>query len=188
MPKVQVTTKNSRSVWKSPDGQREIFEVEFDFQGKSLKAKTYSKSIPVAGWSGEVEVEERQGRNGLETFVKQPPKEGYGGTQYGGTPTGTPASRSYQPKDEAAIKAMWSIGQSITAHTISPDLDVNDFGTIESYAKELFAMVDRVKVGPEAPAAPVQDVVITDIGDEPITMAELDNIFGPTEEVPWPKS
>jgi hypothetical protein len=41
-----------------------------------MTAKTFSGAIAAQGWSGEVLTEERPGRNGSETFVKQPPKEG----------------------------------------------------------------------------------------------------------------
>lgn len=79
MPQFQTTTKQSRSVWKTPDGQREIFEVVLDYDGQDFKGKTYSKDIAVIGWAGTVDTYEKEGRNGSETFVKQPPKEGFGG-------------------------------------------------------------------------------------------------------------
>lgn len=81
MPQFQTTTTASRSVWKSPDGQREIFEVTLDHDGQPVTGKTYSKDISVIGWSGTVETYEKEGRNGAETFVKQPPKE-FGGQTY----------------------------------------------------------------------------------------------------------
>lgn len=85
MPTLDVTTKSANSVWKSPDGQREIFEVELDYQGTIMKAKTYSKDISGAGWTGSVETYEKQGKMGAETFVKQPQKEGnFGGGGFKG--------------------------------------------------------------------------------------------------------
>lgn len=48
-----------------------------------------------------------------------------------------------QPKDEAAIKAMWAIGQSVqVALGKGKTFDTKD---IEAVANELFGMVDRVK-------------------------------------------
>lgn len=82
MPTLQVSTTQSKSVWRSPDGQREIFEVELDYNGTPVIAKTYSKDISVVGWSGSVETYEKEGKPGMpsQTFVKQPAKEGgYGG-------------------------------------------------------------------------------------------------------------
>lgn len=88
MPKVSGKVTQSKSVWRSPDGSREIFELMLDVDGKQFRAKTYSKDISQVGWSGEVETYEKQGRNGSETFVKQPPKEsGWssgGGRGFGG--------------------------------------------------------------------------------------------------------
>ena len=103
-----VKTIAGRSVWKSPDGQREIYEVVLEHEGKNLKAKTYSSDIPVVGWEGKVDTYEKEGRNGIETFVKQPPKEG----GYAGA--GSTSGRSYQPKDEKAIQAMFAIKAAIS--------------------------------------------------------------------------
>lgn len=86
MPTLNVKTTASRSVWKSPDGQREIFEVKLDHDGAELSAKTYSKDISTVDWAGTVESYEKEGRNGAETFVKQPPKEGgYSGSTRNGS-------------------------------------------------------------------------------------------------------
>jgi hypothetical protein len=52
---------------------------------------------------------------------------------------------SFQPKDEAAIKAMWSIGQAVTFVGFHPDEAM--ITDIEPLARDLFAMVDRVKTG-----------------------------------------
>lgn len=76
MPEMTVTTKASREVWKSPDGQRTISEVILDYNGTEFKGKTYSNAIAVEGFSGEVETYEKQGKQGVETFVKQKAKEG----------------------------------------------------------------------------------------------------------------
>ncbi len=51
-----------------------------------------------------------------------------------------------QPKDEAAIKAMWSISQAVALHTAVTSNGGEEAQSIEATAKELFAMVDRVKV------------------------------------------
>lgn len=72
-----VTTRESRSVWRAPDGQREIFELLLEYQGQRFAAKSYSKDISVIGWTGSVETYEKPGKMGAptQTFVKQPPKE-----------------------------------------------------------------------------------------------------------------
>ena len=74
----------------------------------------------------------------------------------------------FQPKDEASIKAMWSISQSIA----TGQLDVDD---IEAMAKDLFLMVDRVKVVTETILKTSEPNSLEDTNDydKPIN---LDNI------------
>lgn len=81
MPNIQVKTKEANSIWKK--GDREIFEVVIETDGNLAKVKSYSKAIAQAGFEGEVEAYEKEGRNGSETFVRQIPKED-GGFQSGG--------------------------------------------------------------------------------------------------------
>ena len=59
MPIFNAEVQNSQSVWKSPDGQREIFEVNLLVNGKAVTAKTYSNDIAQAGFSGELESYEK---------------------------------------------------------------------------------------------------------------------------------
>lgn len=77
MPQLTIQTKQAKQVWQSPDGQRTIFELLMESDGKEFKAKTYSREIATENWSGTVETYEKPGRNGSETFVKQPPKEDF---------------------------------------------------------------------------------------------------------------
>lgn len=146
MPRLQVTTKSAEQVWASPDGQRKIFKVIFEYQGKPVEARTYSEAIAKEGWSGEVETYERPGRGDhpAQTFVKQPQKDGGG---YGGR----------QPRDDAAIKAQMAVKAAVQA--LGP-LDPSDKRPIDEYlegveyvAQGLFEMVDRVKASKDAPAA-----------------------------------
>lgn len=56
-----------------------------------------------------------------------------------------------QPKDEVAIKAMWAIGQAcgITPKPTDDKASLDDYvALIESYAQQLFSMVERVKATP----------------------------------------
>lgn len=102
MPSLNVKTVAAEQVWKSPDGQRTIFKVALDTGNGNMEAKTYSGAIGNVGWSGEIITEEKQGRNGAETFVKQPPKEGgftpyQGGSQKstGGTGSSSSSKREF---------------------------------------------------------------------------------------------
>lgn len=133
MPQLKITTKRSSEIWKSPDGQRKIHEVimKVDGQDELFKANTFSDSIAVEGFTGEVETYEREGKGGSQTFVKQVQKE-----------SGFKGKTAYTPKDEEAIKAMFAIKTAVS--WFSGDAD-KDPGNILPLAQELFAMVDTVK-------------------------------------------
>lgn len=180
MPKLHVKTISSEQVWKSPDGARKIWELKLQYEDRVVKAQTFSETIAGEGWEGEVETYER----GQNTFVKQPPKEdGYTPSQTGSRPSSTGAGSSkgnYQPKDEKAIKAMWAIGQAKDiALKVSP-VDqkqpmVEFVSLVETYAQELFLMVDRVKVTEESPEPAVTET--KEPSDAvPVTDEQLDNI------------
>ena len=94
MPQFEAVTKLSESVWRSPDGQREIFKVTLEVDGQPMVAKTYSKDISAIGWSGTVDTYEKQGTRGSETFVKQPPKEGGFTPQQASSPKSTGVASS----------------------------------------------------------------------------------------------
>lgn len=203
MPQFEAITKYAKSVWRSPDGEREIFEVTLDVQGQEAKASTYSKDIATIGWTGTVETYEKEGKGGRpsQTFVKQPPKEGgYGGGRSQAA-TQTSHSSSYQAKDEKAIQAMWAIGQSIQAHNNSEALDVLDFPSVEAYAVELNDMVGRVKAeaSTDTTAPDNSDKVVPVSGTESDkelstqmddTLDVINELFPGTsnEEKPWPQS
>lgn len=95
-------------------------------------------------------------------------------------------ARPYTPsqgKDEAAIKAMWSIGQAVAFLGYHPE--ESTITDIEPLAKDLFAMVERVKTGEPSgfaqAAAVVEKIkakddvkeVFDDFKDEPV---DLDSI------------
>lgn len=98
MAVLEVTTKSAEEVWKSPDGKITMFKLLLDFEGKPFEAKTYSKAIATEGWSGEVESYEKAGKNGTETFVKQPQKEG--GWQGSGSGSGGGGKSFAKPQDQ----------------------------------------------------------------------------------------
>lgn len=184
MPVFQLKTLSSKSVWRSPDGQREIWEVMMDYQGQALKAKTYSEAISVVGWSGEAETYEKEGRNGVETFVKQPPKEtNYNSRGSGGSAASKPA---FVPKDEKAIHAQFAIREAINWLTSPIGKEGATLADVEPLANDLFAMIDRVKTGEVKEFVP--DPIITELEDGPVDMSKLNDIFGPPEdtETPWP--
>jgi len=165
MPELEVTTTKAKEVWKSPDGQRVIYELVLDYKGKPVAAKTYSKEISEEGWEGTVETYEKMGRGGAETFVKQPQKEQYRGGGYAGAKS--------SGKDEAAIQAMWAITKGIEWLASEPNKDIAD---VEALAKDFNAMVDRVKAGETE-----VEVKETKKKDEPIegqiTLDDINKVF-----------
>ena len=175
--KFEATTVKAEEVWRSPDGQRILYEVLMnDENGEPVKFKTYSQTIATKDWTGTVESEERSGKRGPETFVKQPQKEGFSG-----------GGRSFTPRDDTHIKAQWAIGQAIILEGSEAVTHLKD-GLLETLAKELFAMVDRVKqtdtVHPAEKVSDDQlsidmDDTLDDNGPEtPVDLSTVDKVFG----------
>jgi hypothetical protein len=128
---MDVKTISSQLIWHSSDGNRAIWEVLLRAKdGKEYKLKTYSRKIAGLGFSGEV-VSYVSHRG--ERFVRQAQKK-----------TATPP----YTRDDAGIRAQWAIGQAIALASATMDKANITLPTIESYAKELFATVSRVKGEP----------------------------------------
>lgn len=194
MPIISVTTKVATQVWASPDGQRKIYELQLDYAGQPVKAKTYSDAIATVGWSGTVETYEKAGRNGVETFVKQPPKEG---GSFGGASTGSGTSSSSGRGYSGGGKAQ-----------------TDPFTMYLSYAKDL--MVARIAANPDGGTWEFTDILDTvvagayqlyqarpdgansagtpapqpDTVHEPVDLSLVDKVFNPDQEqepeLPWP--
>jgi hypothetical protein len=121
-------TIESEQVWQAPDKAKTIWNVTLESGGKQYPLKTYSEKIAQVGFEGDVEsyVNQRGDR-----FVKQIAK------QQGGF--------KGQPRDDAAIKAQWAIGQAIALASATMDKSTITMKVIENYAKQLYATVSRVK-------------------------------------------
>lgn len=169
MPILKVETKSAEKVWSSPDGQRTIYKLTLDYEGKPVGAKTYSQTIATVGWSGEAEIYEKEGRNGTEAFVRQLPKEG-------GYSSGSQAASrgGYQPKDDKAIKAMFAIKAAVELHKGKPKTTISD---IEADAQELYAMVDRVKASEDAPEASLVDNEKDDVLPGQLSIEDIKKVF-----------
>lgn len=176
-------TISSTEVWRK--GDIAIFELQMEYEGKPVRAKTYSEVIAKVGWEGDCVTYEKQGRNGPEQFVKQVPKENTGYSSTTVRSSRGSGAGSYTPRDDSHIKAQWAIGQAMGfATAINTDGKV-DFDLVEGIARSLFTMVDRVK-------APQQTVIDTvHDADGPIDTKVIDDIFNqPIEtedsgELPW---
>lgn len=190
MPTLEVTTKYSRSVWKSPDGQREIFEVTLESDNQELKAKTYSKDIGQVGWVGTVESYEKEGRNGAETFVKQPQKEGFqGGGSFG-----------RQSSSRTAAPSKFSGDQFTMYLSYAKDIAVALLASKEGFSEEKYGvMLDAVALGGEtlyeAHNAKPDDINHTPEQsseqltlDPPLDKEAIDKLFDePGKEAAWNK-
>ena len=182
-----VTTKSSREIWRSPDGQRVIYEVTLEMNGKEMKAKTYSEAMTKQGRVGSIETYEKPGRNGNETFVKQPPKENGGAWSAGGGQQQAPAAGSISPapaRNDSHIRAQFAIKGAITYVVASENATFDD---IETIATELFHMVDRVKDS-EPPHADADAP-----GDSEQMQQELDDFMNDSTPInlgtdPWKSS
>lgn len=152
MPEMNAKTTKAKEVWKSPDGQRILYRVDLEIDGQPFEAKTYSNAIAAEGWEGKVETYEKTGRNGVETFVKQPQKDG----GFSGASSARPA---YKPKDDAAIQSMWAITKAIEWAANDKSIKLED---IEPLATDFYQMVDEVKANTAKP------------GQEKLAIAEVD--------------
>ncbi len=178
--KTVAVANNGQPIWQK--GDRSIWEITGEVNGRQGKLRTYSRAIATVGFNGEIITREQQGRDGnTETFVKRVPNEDF--TQQGSYPQSTnnvttqnaPTSADrggYQPKDEAAIKAMWAIGQAVALFNNSYPQgggQVPAPDEVEYRAVDFFHMVDRVKTAPE-----LEDLTQS---VEP-SKEELTNVFG----------
>jgi hypothetical protein len=118
-----VKTVDSKQVWQSPDGQKTIWDVLLEAEGKEYPLKTFSAAIAEKGFQGDVESYVNQRGDRFVRQVVHSPSE----------------ARDY------SIRAQWAIGQAIALASATMDKKAITMPVIEGYAKELFATVSRVK-------------------------------------------
>lgn len=170
MPQFQVTTKTAEQVWSSPDGKLTIFKLLLDYQGQDMQAKTYSKTVATEGWTGTVETYEKAGRNGSETFVKQPQKEG--GWQGGSSGGGRSFGGVKAPQDNYTMYLSYAkdIGIAcIKDGKFDSDLFSQVLEAVEAGGAQLFASRDNAK--PEVN----------------VDIENIEKVFNDDKEEPWTK-
>ena len=133
---MRAKTISSEQVWQSPDGQKTIWNVTLEAEGKHYPLKTFSSKIAEVGFEGDVESYANQRG---DRFVKQLPKPVAAGE------TGSRGNHGGYSRDDAAIKAQWAIGQAIALLSATMDKKAITMQVIEDYAKQLYATVSRVK-------------------------------------------
>lgn len=129
---MKAKTTKSEQVWQSPDGQKTIWQIVLEADGKEYPLKTFSAKVAEVGFEGEVESYSNQRG---DRFVKQ-------------IPSSKPHTYS---RDDAAIRAQWAIGQAIALTSATMEKKAINMQIIEDYAKQLFATVSRVKGEPFTP-------------------------------------
>jgi hypothetical protein len=131
---MKAKTISEEKVWSSPDGQRTIWKVALEADGKKYGMQTFSQKIATIGFEGDVETYKNQKG---DTFVRQVPRE---------NPTAS-GNSTYQPRDDKAIQAQMAIKAAIDMGRWPEykNLESEIMGTIESRAKTIYAMIDRVK-------------------------------------------
>lgn len=145
------TENNGTPAWTSPDGEKHIWNITVQNldSNQVLQCKTWEQVLAVAGYRGEIETYDKVDKRGInETWASPPRPQRQGGYQ---------GKSNYVPRDDAAIKAMWAIGQAVA--TYQPTVAANGpsgmhIADIELYAIDLFNMVDRVKTGKAADQVP----------------------------------
>jgi hypothetical protein len=122
-------TINSQQVWQSPDASKKIWEVTLRAEnGENYKLKTYSRKISELGFTGELQSYTNRLGDRFVRQKKQPQ-----------------ATRTFNQRDDNAIRAQWAIGQAIALASVTMDKQAITMPLIERYAKQLFATVTRVK-------------------------------------------
>lgn len=131
---MQVKTTDVEQLWQSPDGQKTIWGVTLQSPtGDTYRLRTYSKQIGSLGFSGDVE---SYATPRGDRFVRQIQKDK------------APVKIGSYQRDDSAIRAQWAIGQAINLASVKMPKEDITLPVIESYAKELFATVSRVKGEP----------------------------------------
>lgn len=183
MPQVQVKTIEAEQVWQK--GDMTIWKVVFDYNGQKFQAKTYSKAISAPGWSGTVETYEKEGRNGSETFVKQPQKEGGFQPRQGG------GAGSYQrsaPQDQFTMYMSYAKDIAVALMDKTGDIDQEKFNTAIQAVIEGGQTLYEARPG--APATQTQEDKPTDDENGTDYKEDLDKMFGETQDItdgekPW---
>lgn len=185
MPIIEgVTTKAANQTWQSPDGQRKLYEVGLDHGGKLFKAKTYSGQIATVGWSGDVETEERAGKFGPETFVKQPQKAGgfgSGGFRGGGAKQADPFAMYLSYAKDLAV-AFIALEGDLDAKKYTKALEAVVeggkalFDTRPGAEQAMSGQGQQSKLGDSVTEIFGDDTVVEEVSSEPLKLDDLPDL------------
>lgn len=132
--------------WDSQYGTFQTYALALEGISEPVKLnkKVPVKDEPAKGGTLYGTIEEKSTRNGStyrQLKLERPDTGSYSGGAHGS------GKRDYQPRDDAAIRAQWAIGQAI--QFLAP-IDHIQNEQIEEQAKIFYAMVDRVKGSSES--------------------------------------
>ena len=113
------------------------------FEGAQNSCLMVAKRAPEVGGTEHGDVTEQTSKAGKTYYRFKRAQREDGQTFHSEAPSfkGS-AKKEWQPRDDDRIVAQWAIGQALTKGIAAKVFDTE---TIESYAKEFYAMVDRVK-------------------------------------------
>lgn len=135
--------------WDSQYGTFQTYALALEGIGEPVKLnkKVPVKDEPAKGGTLYGTIEEKSTRNGStyrQLKLERPDTGPYSGGAHGYS------KRDYQPRDDAAIRAQWAIGQAMSFFTAkSTDVQIDE-DHVAQMAQKLYAMVDRVKGGSES--------------------------------------
>lgn len=187
MPEYKVTRVSQQPPrqWQGPHGIVYYILVQVEGHPKPLSVGKKSPDALKVGDTiyGDIQPDPEHG----EDKFKAAPM-GQGGFQQATTGGVSTAKPAYQPKDEAAIKAMWAIGQAVSLLRVEGG-KVPANQAIELWADTFFEMVNRVKNGERPDTAPrtVVPEPITTTDEDLMSLAE--SVMGPvtTDNIPMPE-
>lgn len=170
-----VAVKSQAKDWDSKYGPMKTYLVQFEGNGEPVQINKKADS-PVPQVGEEVYGTIQETEYGQKFKSEKQFNGGFKG----------------QPKDEAAIKAMWAIGQAVSTVQNFDDPARDVIGLVENRAKDFFAMVDRVKGSSESISPKEQNQYLPEQSDThstPNTSTTTTNGSGASKQParPWDK-
>lgn len=170
---VKIKVTGAEQVWASPDGQRKLYKLEANYDGKPIdNVKTYSEVIATVGWEGEVET--RQGKGEGEVLVRQHKEEQPGGYRSGGF-KGKPGA------SEDMMKLAYA--KDIAVALIN--VDKYESGLLNTIVTEVGAAAELFATPPEASVSTEEATKNIEVEDVDKVVDEILGGEVSEEETPW---
>lgn len=141
--KIKALSQNPPREWQSKFGTMLTYKVKFEGSDDIVDVNRKPGNEPKVGDVLQGTIEDSD----FGKKLKPAPK------QFGG------GGKSFQPRDDAAIRAQWAVNAALQRAAMSKEPMSID---IESTAKEFFAMVDRIKA-----SGPIDQEMVDKTFDKP---------------------